>query len=371
MAKRLLRVNEALRETLSQAIGEGLKDPRVGFVTVTGVETSPDLRHAKVFVSVLGGKKEREQTLAGLASSHGYLQARIAAARAPQAHAAARVPLRRLDRHAACASRSCSSATKASSDPRAGKRPTADSEGETGNEGGIEPERRERGRGMSLDPAALAAVAARMRGERLVALAVHENPDLDAVGAAVGMADLFAQLGVPARVHVTPGVELPLAAELAPDGLVTTDPVPAGATLYALDTGSRRRMALSLDGWDGAIVNIDHHHDNERFGALDLVDGESSSTSEIVAELAGELGLRPGPAAATALYAGISFDTGHFQHASTSARTFAVAAGLVQDGAEPNRVYRLLYEGRSLAVAASVGPGGGGRARRSATGARS
>jgi ribosome-binding factor A len=80
MAKRLLKVNEALRETLSQSIGEGLKDPRVGFVTVTGVETSPDLRHAKVFVSVLGGKKEREQTLAGLASSHGYLQERIAAA---------------------------------------------------------------------------------------------------------------------------------------------------------------------------------------------------------------------------------------------------------------------------------------------------
>jgi ribosome-binding factor A len=80
VAKRLLRVNEALRETLSQAIGEGLKDPRVGFVTVTGVETSPDLRHAKVFVSVLGGKKEREQTLAGLASSHGHLQERIAAA---------------------------------------------------------------------------------------------------------------------------------------------------------------------------------------------------------------------------------------------------------------------------------------------------
>jgi phosphoesterase RecJ-like protein len=202
---------------------------------------------------------------------------------------------------------------------------------------------------MSLDQAALAAVAARMRGETLVALAVHENPDLDAVGAVVGMADLFAQLGVSARVHVAPGVELPLAAELAPHGLATTDPVPAEATVYAMDTGSRRRMALSLDGWDGTIVNVDHHQDNERFGAVDLVDGESSSTSEMVTELAGELGLRPGPAAATALYAGISFDTGHFQHASTSARTFAVAGALVEDGADPNRVYRLLYEGRSLA----------------------
>jgi ribosome-binding factor A len=80
MAHRLLKVNEAIRETLSRVITEGLKDPRVGFVTVTGVETSPDLRHAKVFVSVLGSPRDRQQTLAGLQSSHGYLQDRIAAA---------------------------------------------------------------------------------------------------------------------------------------------------------------------------------------------------------------------------------------------------------------------------------------------------
>ncbi|MFL6094960.1 MAG: 30S ribosome-binding factor RbfA, partial [Blastococcus sp.] len=56
----------------------GLKDPRIGFVTVTAVETSPDLRHARVFVSVLGDEEERERSLAGLASSHGLLQAVIA-----------------------------------------------------------------------------------------------------------------------------------------------------------------------------------------------------------------------------------------------------------------------------------------------------
>ncbi len=72
------RVNEAVREVLSARIAEGLKDPRIGFVTVTAVDTSPDLRHARVFVSVLGDDAEREQTLAGLESSHGYLQGRIA-----------------------------------------------------------------------------------------------------------------------------------------------------------------------------------------------------------------------------------------------------------------------------------------------------
>jgi ribosome-binding factor A len=80
MGRRLLKVNEAVREVLSSTIAEGLKDPRVGFVTVTSVETSADLRHARVFVSVLGGQREREETLAGLRSSHGYLQERVAEA---------------------------------------------------------------------------------------------------------------------------------------------------------------------------------------------------------------------------------------------------------------------------------------------------
>ena len=72
------RVNEALREVLSARIAEGLKDPRIGFVTVTAVETSPDLRHARVYVSVLGSDHERAESLAGLQSAHGVLQAEIA-----------------------------------------------------------------------------------------------------------------------------------------------------------------------------------------------------------------------------------------------------------------------------------------------------
>ena len=70
------RVNEALREVLSEGIGS-LKDPRIGFVTVTGVDTSPDLRHATVYVSVLGSDQKRDATIAGLQSSHGVLQSRV------------------------------------------------------------------------------------------------------------------------------------------------------------------------------------------------------------------------------------------------------------------------------------------------------
>ena len=77
MTERMRRVNETDREVLSEGIG-GLQDPRIGFVTVTRVETTPDLRQARVCVSVLGSERKRERTLEGLASAHGVLQARIA-----------------------------------------------------------------------------------------------------------------------------------------------------------------------------------------------------------------------------------------------------------------------------------------------------
>jgi ribosome-binding factor A len=76
---RMRRVDEAVRAVLSDAITLGLKDPRVGFVTVTAVKTSPDLRHATVYVSVLGSDEERDDSLVGLRSAHGYLQRRVAA----------------------------------------------------------------------------------------------------------------------------------------------------------------------------------------------------------------------------------------------------------------------------------------------------
>jgi ribosome-binding factor A len=76
MPSRMRRVNESLREVVSEAVGE-LKDPRLGFVTITAVETSPDLRQARVFVSVLGSERNRDESLAALASAHGVLQGKV------------------------------------------------------------------------------------------------------------------------------------------------------------------------------------------------------------------------------------------------------------------------------------------------------
>jgi ribosome-binding factor A len=76
---RLRRVDEAVRQVLSDTVATDLKDPRIGFVTVTAVKTSPDLRHARVYVSVLGSDEERAASLEGLRSAHGFLQKRVAA----------------------------------------------------------------------------------------------------------------------------------------------------------------------------------------------------------------------------------------------------------------------------------------------------
>src|SRR5215210_9029070 len=76
--ERMRRVNEVIREVIASSIATELDDPRIGFVTVTSVDTSPDLRSARVYVSVLGDESERERTLTALRSSHGLLQSRIA-----------------------------------------------------------------------------------------------------------------------------------------------------------------------------------------------------------------------------------------------------------------------------------------------------
>ena len=78
MSDRMRRVDTAVRQVLGDALSQDLKDPRVGFVTVTDVSTSPDLRHARVYVSILGTPDEQQATLDGLRSAHGFLQGRVA-----------------------------------------------------------------------------------------------------------------------------------------------------------------------------------------------------------------------------------------------------------------------------------------------------
>jgi len=201
---------------------------------------------------------------------------------------------------------------------------------------------------MNALAADLDAVCRHMRAATRVALAVHDRPDLDAVGAAAGMSDLLTQLGAAATLCVAAEEVLPLAGLLLSAVTVEHRAPLSGEALYALDSGSLERLALDLGDWAGPVVNIDHHQDNVRFGDLVLVRPQASSTSEIVCDVARALGLRPAPESATALYAGISFDSGHFRHSSTGVATLRTAAWLVELGVDVSGAYRELYERRSL-----------------------
>ena len=203
---------------------------------------------------------------------------------------------------------------------------------------------------MKTLSADMAALCRHIRSETSVAIALHQNPDHDAAGAAVGLRDLFVQRGVPAAIHLSVDEHLPSHTFFLDEAELARRMPADDTTLYVLDTGSFARTALAVESWKGTIVNIDHHHDNARFGDLAYVRGQASSTAEIICDVYVALGEVPSPAAATALYAGISFDSGHFRHSSTSAHTLRQAAWLVALGADPAAVYRELYEQRSLAA---------------------
>jgi phosphoesterase RecJ-like protein len=119
----------------------------------------------------------------------------------------------------------------------------------------------------------------------------------------------------------------------------------ADRTVVFLDCGNIDRMPVDFLRSDGThVINIDHHHDNTRFGDINLVDVDASCTAEIVYELAGLLGAQITPEVALALYVALVTDTGRFMYENTNTRTHRVAAALIEAGVDVDDTYRRLYE---------------------------
>ena len=119
----------------------------------------------------------------------------------------------------------------------------------------------------------------------------------------------------------------------------------ADRTIVFLDCGNIDRMPVDfLRNGDNELINIDHHHDNTRFGDVNLVDVDASCTAEIVYDLAVLLGAEITPEIASALYVGLVTDTGKFMYENTDARTHRVAAALIEAGVDVDDTYRRLYE---------------------------
>jgi phosphoesterase RecJ-like protein len=191
-------------------------------------------------------------------------------------------------------------------------------------------------------------VVAEIRDRDRFILTAHEGPDGDALGSLLGMHHLLTQLGKDSLMFMA-AKEFPLPIEyrFLPLEEVFHEPPAdmADRTVIFLDCGNIDRMPVDfLTNGGNFIINIDHHHDNTRFGDVNLVDTDASSTAEIVYELGRRLGGHLTPEIASALYVGLVTDTGKFMYENTDAGTHRIAADLIDAGVEVDDTYRRLYE---------------------------
>ena len=191
-------------------------------------------------------------------------------------------------------------------------------------------------------------VVAEVRDRDRFILTAHEGPDGDALGSLLGMHHLLTQLGKDSLMFMA-AKEFPLPIEyrFLPLEEVFHEPPAdmADRTVVFLDCGNIDRMPVDfLTDGGNFIINIDHHHDNTRFGDVNLVDTRASSTAEIVYDLGRRLGGRLTPEIASALYVGLVTDTGKFMYENTDAGTHRIAADLIEAGVQVDDTYRRLYE---------------------------
>jgi bifunctional oligoribonuclease and PAP phosphatase NrnA len=193
----------------------------------------------------------------------------------------------------------------------------------------------------------LAAVVEALRSHDRFLVTTHENPDGDALGSLLAMKLGLEQLGKDAVMTLYGDIPLPGEyAFMALDGLRRDWPEDAETrVLLALDCANESRIAdLSILRRAPLVVDIDHHHDNTRFGAVNLIVPEASSTAEVLRDVFRELGVRLTPEIAEALYIALVTDTGRFQYTNTTPKALRLAAELVEAGADVHRIFQGVYE---------------------------
>jgi phosphoesterase RecJ-like protein len=190
-------------------------------------------------------------------------------------------------------------------------------------------------------------VAGEIRSGDRFLLTTHENPDGDALGSLLATQRILEALGKDSVMFIG-AKEFPLPVEyrFLPLEEVFHEP-PADVNdrvVIFLDCGNIDRMPVDFVRDDMKVLNIDHHHDNTRFGTINLIDVEASCTAEIIFDLVGMLGVELTLEIANALYVALVTDTGKFMYENTDARSHRMAAGLIEAGVDVNDTYRRLYE---------------------------
>ena len=197
-----------------------------------------------------------------------------------------------------------------------------------------------------------AVVAAIAEHDRFL-VASHENPDGDALGSLLATHLALRQLGKDSEMFVSGPAPLPGEYTfLALDGVHREPPADhAERVLFAVDCAKEERLGPDPSVLELApfTIDVDHHHDNTRFGDLNLIDPGASSTGELLRDIFRELGVKLTPGIAEALYIALVTDTGRFQYANTTPKTLRVAAELVECGADVHRVFQVVYENVAFA----------------------
>jgi len=194
------------------------------------------------------------------------------------------------------------------------------------------------------------AVVEALRAHDRFTVTSHEAPDGDALGSLLATSLALQQLGKDAVMFLGGPAPLPgeyRFLELEKQGLQRTRPADFGErALVAVDCASASRVGAEPGVVDAAplTINVDHHHDNPRFGDVNLVVPDASSTGEVLADLFRELGVQLTPEIAEALYIALVTDTGRFQYANTTPKALRLAADLVEAGADVHRVFQGVYE---------------------------
>ena len=188
-----------------------------------------------------------------------------------------------------------------------------------------------------------------LRGAERFLLATHENADGDALGSLTGMQLVLSALGKDAVAYMAAD-EFPLPYEyrfIQVDNLVTEPPADIEErTIVFLDCGNiDRNPADSLKREGAHILNVDHHHDNTRFGTVNHVVSEASCTAEVIWDLMKDLGVELTRPIAEALYVGLVTDTGKFMYENTGPQAHQMAAELIEAGVDVHAIYRRIFEG--------------------------
>ncbi|MBW7865605.1 MAG: 30S ribosome-binding factor RbfA [Candidatus Hydrogenedentes bacterium] len=299
------RVAELIREEIAKLISNGLKDPRIGFVSVMAVRMSPDLRYANTYVSLFGGESERKSSLAGLRSSAGWIR-------------------REVGRHLRM---------RHTPEIRFFPDTTLD---EVYHLEEVFQEIHEEQQHTPMLRLSLKEMVEELQKADSLLLLSHENPDGDAVGSLLAMRILLLGMGK-TRVYTALDGAVPRIYQMLPGAKGVLNPesdVPAFDTAVMLDCSGMDRLgglAEWLEPGDKLLV-LDHHREEGPSGSLGLIEPAYAATGELLVDLFDAAGVPISREAAECLYVAQATDTGGYRFSNTTARSHEIAARLIGAG---------------------------------------